>query len=415
MREIYLDYMASTPCDPLVLQVMIPLLVEEFANPSSSHRAGGRAKRVLEQAREECAAAIFCEPYELAFTSGATESNNLAILGSAAASDGRRRKIITTLIEHSSVLEPCRYLARKGYELVYCPVDRSGEIDLGALADLIDDKTLLVSVQAGNNEIGTLQPISSIGQLARSVGALFHCDASQAFGKISLSAEEMCIDLFSLSGHKTYGPKGVGALYVRGGTETGSLEPLYYGGGQEYGLRPGTPNVPAIAGFGCACRLANENMREESRTISALRDLFEHEALKRMPGAKRNGALTNRLPGVTSFTLDGVDADAVIANAPDVILSSSSACNAGALEPSHVLLAIGLTRDAAYSTIRVGFGRFTSSSDVEHAAKFLSDAVRRVRSFQAESDADGTLHAGPKRQHELSRVPPSGPRQAAGG
>jgi cysteine desulfurase len=385
MKEIYLDYMASTPCDPSVLQVMIPLLVEEFANPSSSHRAGGRAKRALEQAREECAAGLLCEPYELAFTSGATESNNLAILGTAAASDGVRRKIITTPIEHSSVLEPCRHLARKGYELVYCPVDRGGEIDLGALADLIDDRTLLVSVQAANNEIGTLQPVSSIGQLARSAGALFHCDASQAFGKIPLSVEEMCIDLLSLSGHKTYGPKGVGALYIRGGVENGSLEPLSYGGGQEYGLRPGTSNVPAIAGFGCACRLAHENMREESSTISALRDLFEREVIKRIPGVKKNGSLTSRLPGLTSITLDGVDADAVIANAPDLIISSSSACNAGAPEPSHVLLAIGFSREAAYSTLRVGLGRFTSLRELEYAAMHLSDAARTVRDVYAES------------------------------
>jgi len=385
MREIYLDYMASTPCDPLVLQVMIPLLVEEFANPSSSHRAGGRAKRALEQAREECAAAILCEPYELAFTSGATESNNLAILGSAAASDGKRRKIITTPIEHSSVLEPCRYLARKGYELVYCPVDRSGEIDLGALADLIDHRTLLVSVQAANNEIGTLQPISAIGQLARSAGAVFHCDGSQAFGKTSLSVEEMCIDLLSLSGHKVYGPKGVGLLYVRGGIENSSLEPLSYGGGQEYGLRSGTPNVPAIAGFGCACRLAHGNMREESSAISALRDLFEREVIKRLPGVKRNGSVTNRLPGLTSLSIDGIDADAVIANATDLIISSSSACNAGAPEPSHVLMAIGLSQQEAYATVRLGFGRFTSLHEVEYAATHLSDAAKTVRKFYAEA------------------------------
>lgn len=388
MREIYLDYMASTPCDPLVLQVMIPLLVEEFANPSSSHRAGGRAKRALEQAREECAAAILCEPYELAFTSGATESNNLAILGSAAASDGKRRKIITTPIEHSSVLEPCRYLAKKGYELVYCPVDRSGEIDLGALADLIDHRTLLVSVQAANNEIGTLQPVSSIGQLARNAEALFHCDASQALGKIPLSVEEMCIDLLSVSGHKAYGPKGVGALYVRGGVERSSLEPLYYGGGQEFGLRPGTPNVPAIGGFGCACRLAHENMREEPSVISSLRDLFEREVIKRIPGVKRNGPIANRLPSVTSLSINGIDADALIANATDIIISSSSACNAGAPEPSHVLMAIGLSRQEAYSTIRVGFGRFTSRTETEYAAGHLSNSAEKVRNHYMGTRAD---------------------------
>lgn len=378
-KRIYLDYQASTPCDPRVTEAMLRFLAAGYGNPSSPHWAGDEAERGVESARESMAAAIGCLPREVVFTSGATEANNLAILGSATASDGTRRKIITTPIEHKSILLPCEHLAARGMELVMCPVRRDGLVDLGALADLSDEQTLLISVQLANNEIGTLEPLLEVCQIAHRVGASVHTDAAQALGRIPIDVENLGVDLLSLSAHKCYGPKGVGALYVRGGVDSGRIEPITFGGGQEGGLRPGTTNVPGVVGLGAAAKLSTELLESDARRSAVMRDRFEVDLTKAIPGALINGAIDRRLPGITSITLPGVDADAVLANAPELAISSSSACSAGAPEPSHVLSGIGLTREEAYSTLRISFGRFTQESEAEYATSRLAEVVALIQ------------------------------------
>ena len=379
-REIYLDYMASTPCDPTVVEAMLPFLVYEFANPSSSHRAGTRARVAIEGAREQSASVLGCLSDELVFTGGATESNNLAILGCARVSDPRRRKIVTTRIEHKSVLGPCEYLSERGFKVALCPVRSDGRIDLGALSDLLDDETLLVSVQIANNEIGTIQPLLEVTQLAHRVGARVHSDVAQGFGKIPIDLEDLDLDYASISSHKCYGPKGIGALYVRDGPRNGYIAPILWGGGQEGMLRPGTPNVAGVVGFGVAARLAAERMASDSRRIGRMRDRLEDVILENVDGVRKNGAIVRRLAGASSLSFEGIDADAIIASTPELALSSSSACNAGAPEPSHVLQAIGLTREQAYATLRIGLGRFTLPFEVEYAATRIVEVVRKIGS-----------------------------------
>jgi cysteine desulfurase len=378
-REIYLDCAASTPCDPAVVEAMMPFLLHEFANPSSIHRAGARAASAIDDARAKLAEAIGALPEELVFTAGATESNNLALLGSAEAHPSGRRKVVTIPIEHKSVLEPCDRLARRGYQVVLCPVRRDGQVELGALAELLDGETLLVSIQAANNEVGTIQPVLEVAQLAHRVGALVHCDAAQALGKVPLDVDSWDVDLLSVSGHKCYGPKGVGALYLRGGIRAGVVAPICLGGGQEGGLRSGTHNVAAIVGIAEAARLSVEKMPTEGIWLAQLRDRLEEVLCSELPGVRRNGALQRRLPGITSLTIPSVDAEAIISNAPDLALSSSSACNSGAPEPSHVLLALGLSRAEAFATIRIGVGRFNCQSEVEYAAKRIVNVVKCLR------------------------------------
>lgn len=371
---IYLDYHATTPLDPRVLEAMRPYLEAEFGNPSSAlHLLGRRAAAAVEEAREQVAALIGARAHEVVFTSGATESNNLAILGVARAST-ERRKLVSTPIEHKSVLEPLRYLASQGFDVVYLPVDLHGRVDLEAAERLIDEETLLVSVQTANNEIGTLQEIAQIVAIAKVHGALVHTDAAQAVGKIPIDVEVWGVDLLSISAHKLYGPKGVGALYVRGGPRKGPLMPLAFGGGQEGGLRPGTLNVPGIVGLGEACALAYEEMAQEAERVRKLRDRLEEGLKERIPGLKVNGDLKNRLPGNSSLTFPGVEAEALILNLPELALSMGSACNSGALEPSYVLTAIGLSREDASSTVRIGLGRFTREDDVEIAVEKITEA-----------------------------------------
>ena len=390
----------------------MPFLLHEFANPSSPHSAGARANGAIEVAREKVADAMGCVPAELAFTSGATESNNLALMGSAEANTSRRRKIVTTAIEHKSILRPCERLVQRGYKVALCPVRSDGQIDLGALADLLDEETFIVSVQAANNEIGTLQPILEVAQLARRVGAIIHCDAAQAFGKISLDVDNL--DLVSLSAHKCYGPKGVGALFVRGGIRSTAVAPICSGGGQEGDLRSGTPNVPGIVGFGEAARLAMAEMASDTLRVSRLRDRLEEVLCSELPGVRRNGALARRLPGLSSLTVRSVDAEAIIGNAPELALSSSSACNSGAPEPSHVLQALGLSRADAYSTIRIGVGRFNSQWEIDCAADRIAEIVHRLRersSLKSSSPGETMSEVRVRREDEQPIVV-SSPRAA---
>ena len=376
---IYLDHHSSTPCDPRVIEAMIPFFAANGANPSNTlHALGRQAAAAVDNAREQVASLIGAKPGEIAFTSGATESNNLALLGIAERANDDRRKLVVSPIEHKSVLEVCKLLCNRGFTVDYLPVDFAGTVDLQAAARLIDDGTLAVSVHVANNEIGTLEPILEIAAIAHDRGAVFHTDAAQATGKVALNVETLDVDLLSISSHKLYGPKGVGAIYVRGGAATRRLPPLLHGGGQEGGLRPGTTNVPGAVGFGQACAICGVEMADESIRVGSLRDQFEDQLLRLIPALRRNGNLTHRLYGNSSLTFPGVEADALLLNVPELALSTGSACNSGAIEPSHVLLAIGLPRDLAYSTVRVGLGRFTTGPDVQTAATLLAQAYGRL-------------------------------------
>ena len=379
-RNVYLDYHASTPCDPRVVEAMLPYFLDTYANPASSvHRAGRKASDAVETAREQVARAIGAEPGEIVFTSGATESNNLAILGSGAGSSCGRTNVLASAIEHKSVLAPCRSLTNRGFNFDVIPVDRDGLLDLGALVELVDDSTFLVSVQAVNNEIGTIQPILEVVQIAHAAGALVHCDAAQALGRIPIDVGDWGVDLLSLSGHKCYGPKGVGALYVRGAARNAPMEPLVHGGGQEYELRAGTLNVPGIVGLGLAAEIAAAEREAETKRVAMLRDWLEAWVLEAVPDAHRNGSLGRRVAGNSSITFPGMDAEALIANLRDVHLSTGSACTSGAPTPSHVLLAIGLTRAHSYCTIRIGLGRFTAPEEINYAARHLTSTAVQSR------------------------------------
>ena len=379
--RIYLDYLASTPCDPEVAALMQRLAVEEFANPSSSHAAGQRAAKRVERSREQVAEAIDALPEEIVFTSGATESNNLAILGVAAAAEERndpRRKLLTLGIEHPSVLAPMAELGRRGWEVEFVPVRRDGRVVLDALKEALDG-ALLLSIQAANNEIGTIQPLQEASRMAAERGVLVHSDAAQILGKAPFSVETLDLDFASLSAHKCYGPKGVGALWVRGGPARAPIRPITFGGGHEGGLRPGTLNVPAIAGFRLATELAAERLHADAERIGNLRDRLERLVAEQVPDVCVNGAIDHRLPGATSLTFPGTDADAIVANLPEFDLSTASACRAGTLEPSHVLRAVGLSREDALATLRVGLGRDCADEAIAEVHRKVSRVLGRLK------------------------------------
>ena len=371
---IYLDHHATTPCDPLVLAAMLPYFTAQFGNPSSAHAAGSRTAEAVQQAREQVAALVGAQPGEVIFTSGATEANNLALLGYARAAPATnpRRRIVISALEHKAIHNPARQLAREGFEVVVLPVDAQGTVSLAAAAAAIDATTLLVSVHAANGEIGTIQPIAELAELAHAAGALLHTDAAQAVGKIPVDMLAWGADMLSVSAHKLYGPQGVGALVVRHPRRT-QLQALGYGGGQERGWRPGTLNVPGIVGFGAACARCAELLPTEAPRLAALRDEFEAAVLAASPGAYRNGHPTHRLPHNTSLTFPGLEADALLARLPLLALSTGSACDAGTVEPSPTLLAVGLSRADARATVRVGLGRTTTQTDLAQAAKALTN------------------------------------------
>jgi cysteine desulfurase len=376
---IYLDYHATTPCDPQVIQAMIPYFGESFGNPSSSlHQMGRKAAEAAEKARTQVAELIGADSREIIFTGGATESNNLALFGIASSSREKRNRIVTTAIEHKSVLGPCKELQKQGFEVVILPVSRDAQIDIDIVNDTITSDTLIVSVQAANNEVGTIQPIKQIATIAHEKGALVHCDAAQAIGKIPVDVATWDVDLLSISAHKLYGPKGVGATYIRGGPYALSIRPLLFGGGQEYDLRSGTLNVPGIVGFGKACQLCTERLLDESLYIANLRNKLEEQLLCSLPSVHRNGALDCRLPGNSSLTFPGIDAEVLIVNVPELAISTGSACTSGALEPSHVLTAMRMSRSAAYSTIRIGIGRFTTEDEINRSVIMITDAAKRL-------------------------------------
>jgi len=376
-RYIYLDYQATTPCDPRVVEAMLPWFTESFGNPHSAEHAMGRiAEAAVEHARGEVAGLIGAEAREIVFTSGATESNNIAIKGAArfaARMDNPRRRIVTAVTEHKCVLQAVGDLAEEGFEPVFLPVGADGLVDPDALRAALAQPTLLVSVMAVNNEIGVVQDIAALAAIAHAAGALLHTDAAQAAGKIALDVEAQSIDLASISGHKLYGPKGVGALYVRRRPRV-RLEPLFSGGGQERGLRSGTLPTPLIVGLGEACRLAAEEMDAEAARIGTLRDRLLARLDAAIPGLILNGSRERRISGNVNLTFPAASAAALMAAAPALCVSTGSACSSAAIEPSYVLRALGLGDTAAERTLRIGIGRFTSAADVDAAAALLIEA-----------------------------------------
>jgi cysteine desulfurase len=380
-RPVYLDNQATTPLDPRVWQAMVPFFIEHFGNPHSAEHAMGRfAEDAVEQARAHVAALIGAEPREIVLTSGATEANNLAIKGAArfaAAQGSPRRRVVTVATEHKCVLEAVADLAAEGFEPVVLPVGRDGLLDMAVLAEALETPTLLVSVMAVNNEIGVVHDLAAIGRLTRGQGALFHCDAAQGAGKISLNVNGLQIDLMSISGHKLYGPKGVGALYVRRRPRA-RIAPLFSGGGQERGLRSGTLAPPLVVGLGEACRIAGAEMTLDSGRIAGQRDRFLDALSRDLPGIVVNADRERRIPGNLNITFPSASAAALMAELPDLCVSTGSACSSAEVEPSYVLRAIGLSEDAAARTLRVGLGRFTSPADIDYAAAALAAAHAAV-------------------------------------
>ena len=381
-RPVYLDNHATTPLDPRVLAAMRPWWEENFANPHSVEHAMGReAEEAVESARAEIAALIGAEAREIVLTSGATESNNLAIKGAARFAAGQgseRRRIVTLATEHKCVLESVRELGAEGFEPVVLPVRPDGLLDLDLLRETLDERVLLVSVMAVNNEIGVVQDLAAIGAMAKEVGALFHTDAAQGCGRIPLDVEEIRADLLSISGHKIYGPKGIGALYIRRRPRV-RLQPLFSGGGQERGFRSGTLPAPLVVGLGEAARLAATEGLLDAGRIAGQRDRFLEALRAEVPEVRLNGDPERRVPGNLNLTFPGgVDAQAIMAAAPDVCVSTGSACSSAAIEPSYVLKAIGLPEAEARATLRIGIGRFTSPADVDRAAASLAAAWRHA-------------------------------------
>ena len=383
---VYLDYQATTPLDRRVLDAMLPFFTEKFGNPHSvTHAYGREAEAAVEEARAKVAALIGAEPREIIFTSGATEANNLAIKGAARFHrDFARDHVVTVVTEHKCVLESAAALEREGFRVTRLPVDAQGLVDLAALAAVIDERTSVVSVMAANNEIGVLQPLAEIGALCRARGVLFHSDGAQAVGKVPVDVEAMGLDLLSISGHKVYGPKGIGALYVRRRPRA-RLAPLFDGGGQERGLRSGTLPTPLCVGLGVAARIAGAEMAPEAERLLGLRRRFLGGIRARLPEVTLNGDAERRLPGNLNLSFPGAPALEVMAACPSLALSTGSACTAAAVEPSYVLRALGVSEALAGASLRIGLGRYTIDSEVDFAVDALATAVRRVASRMTEA------------------------------
>ena len=381
-QPVYLDNQATTRCDPRVVQAMLPYFTEEYGNAhSAEHAMGQRADAAVQAARAQVAALLGAEVREIVFTSGATESNNIAIKGAArfAASMGEaRRRIVTVATEHKCVLEAVADLEQEGFEPVVLPVDTDGLLDPEALRSALAVPTLLVSVMAVNNETGVIQDIAGLAEVAKQAGALFHTDAAQAVGKIPLDLSGWRVDLASVSGHKLYGPKGVGALFVRRRPRV-RLLPLLSGGGQERGLRSGTLPVPLIVGLGEACRLADAEMAAEAARLGGLRQALLQRLQAALPGLRLNGSPTQRIAGNLNLTFPAAEAAQLMAAAPALCVSTGSACSSAAVEPSYVLRALGLSDAAASRTLRIGLGRFTSAAEIDYAATALAAAHAVVR------------------------------------
>ncbi|HEY2891454.1 MAG TPA: IscS subfamily cysteine desulfurase [Dongiaceae bacterium] len=376
---IYLDYQATTPVDPRVLEAFLPYFTEKFGNPHSrNHPHGWAAEEAVEKAREQVAALIGADPREVIFTSGATESNNLALKGVMRFHKEKKNHLITAVTEHKCVLDSGRHLEMEGIEVTYLPVLPNGLIDLKQLEAAITPKTALVSIMAVNNEIGVIQPLAEIGALCRSKGVYFHTDAAQAAGKIPLDVEAMKIDLMSISGHKIYGPKGVGALYVRRKPRV-RLEALIHGGGQERGMRSGTLPTPLCVGLGEACEIARKEMPEETKRLTMLRDRLYNGITSRLSDVVLNGEGAPRIPGNLNLSFSYVEGEGLMMGIKELSVSSGSACTSASLEPSYVLRALGVDEEMAHTSIRFGIGRFTTVEEIDFAIEQVVSAVKRLR------------------------------------
>lgn len=372
MRQVYADYAATTPVDPRVVEAMLPYFTDRFGNAGSVHQVGQDARAGVDRARAAVAGLIGAASQEIVFTSGATEADNFAVLGAAYANEGRGRHVVTTSVEHHAVLEPCRFLETRGFEVTYLPVDRSGLVDPGDVLAAVRDDTVLVSVMHANNEIGTLEPVAEIGRAVRDRGILMHTDATQSVGQLPVNVDGLSVDLLSMSAHKRYGPKGIGALYVRKGSRVMRIQ---HGGSHERNRRAGTEAVPLIVGFGRALELAAEAMDGEAARLRALRARLR-DGLRQIDGAHDNGHPERRLPGNVNVSFEGTDSESLLMalDFQGIAASSGSACTSGSLEPSHVLKAVGLPAEIAAGTIRLTFGRWTTDEDID----YLLDVIPRI-------------------------------------
>jgi cysteine desulfurase len=387
MNRVYLDFNATTPVEPEVLDAMLPYFSGEFANAASIHTPGQRARAAVETAREQLAALIGARPQEIVFTSGGTESDNHAIFGIASPSLtsfpssnslSPAPHVITTAIEHEAVLNTCQALEKEGVRVTYLPTDAQGQIDLDDLRRAIRPETALITIMHANNELGTVQPLEEIGRIAKEADVHFHTDAVQSAGKIPINVNSLQVDLLSISGHKLYAPKGIGALYVRGGTR---LRQLLYGGHHQRGFRPGTENVAGIVGLGKAAELARKSLAEDSLRISALRDKLQQGLLERVPQSSVNAGATARTPNTTNVLFPGVEGEALLIalDLKGLACSTGAACSSGAVEPSHVLTAIGLPPEEARASLRFSLGRHTTAADIDFALHLVPAAVAQLR------------------------------------
>jgi len=389
MNPIYMDYAATTPADARVVGAMMPFFGKIYGNPSSLHGFGQEARAAMEEARAKIAAFLGAKPAEIVFTSGGTESDNFAIKGVAWANRKKGDHVITSAIEHHAVLETCRFLEKEGFRVTYLPVDGDGLVDPADVVKAITDRTILISIMHENNEIGTIQPIAEIGRIAKEKGICFHTDAVQTFGHLPFTVDELNIDLLSASAHKLYGPKGMGLLYIRKGTR---ITPLVHGGDQESGHRASTQNVPGIVGFGKAVELAAATLQEEVVRLTSLRDQFIQGIFERIDGIRLNGHPARRLPNNINLSVESIEGEGMILSLDmmGIACSTGSACSSSSLEPSHVLLAIGLPHELSHGSLRFSLGMYTKEGDIDAVLEALPQVVGRLRAMSP-------LYAGKKR------------------
>jgi len=380
LKQIYLDHAATTPTHPEVVKAMLPYFTEVFGNPSSIYAAGQEAKGAIEEVRIKLADLIGARNEEIVFTSGGTEADNFAIKGVAFANESKGNHIITSSIEHSAVIETCKFFEKRGFWITYLPVDEYGVIDAGTVKKAITDKTILISIMHANNEIGTIEPIAEIAQIAREAGAYFHIDAVQTVGHIPINVNELGVDLLSMSAHKLYGPKGIGALYIRRGTK---LIPFMHGGGQERKRRASTENVPGIIGFGKAVEIAKQEMNEEAERLTYLRDKLANGLMEQIDHTRLNGHPVMRLPNNVNLSIDYVEGEsmALSLDLEGICVSTGSACSSSSLEPSHVLLSLGCPPEQAHGSLRFSLGKWTTEEEIERVLDILPRIVAKLRAM----------------------------------
>jgi len=381
-KTIYLDNNATTSCDPRVVEKMLPYFSEAFGNPANGYHIQGRmAAKAVDKARGQIAELIGAQPHEIFFTGSASESDNLAVFGIIRNPNRNyRNRIVSSKIEHKAILNPCKKLDEEGFDVCLLPVDSQGVIKVEHAKKEINIQTLLVSLQYANNEIGTIQPLKEIAEIAHEFTTTIHSDATQAVGKIPVNVDDLGVDMLSFSAHKLYGPKGIGALFIKGGIKIIPLEPIIYGGGQERGLRSGTSNVPGIVGFGEAAHICYEELNGEIERIRKLRDQLEEGLIANIPNLIINAQKSNRLPNTSSITFPDIESDVLLFNLPNIMLSTGSACNSGADEPSHVITALGISRELAYRTVRFSLGRFTTQEQISQVIFEIKSIVEMLRS-----------------------------------